>query len=108
MNLRPLTSALALSLSLGFAACGGASHDDPHAEGDHDEHALAEEVRKGEHGGRLLESNGVAVELGIAEDGTPPRYQAWLYRDGKPLPASAGSVEVRLSRLGNVAENHAL
>ena len=97
MNLRPLTSALALSLSLWLTACGGASEGDSHeAEGGHGGHAEAEEVNKGEHGGRLLEKNGVTVELGIAEDGTPPKFQAWLYRDGKPLPPSAGRVEVRL------------
>lgn len=64
--------------------------------------------QEGEHGGRWLEQNGYAVELAIAENGTPPKYQAWLYQDGKPLPASVGSVEVRLKRLGNVAENHVL
>ncbi|MBN8716352.1 MAG: efflux RND transporter periplasmic adaptor subunit [Xanthomonadales bacterium] len=109
MNLRPLTSALALSLSLWLTACGGASEGNSHeAEGGHGEHAEAEEVKKGEHGGRLLEKNGLTVELGIAEDGTPPKFQAWLYRDGKPLPPSAGSVEVRLKRLGNVPESHTL
>lgn len=101
----------ALSLSLLLAACGG----DPAAEAGHghdegEAHAEAEagEPRKGEHGGRLLEQDGVSVELAIAEDGTPPKYQAWLYRDGKPLPPTAGIVEVRLKRLGDLAENHAL
>ncbi|KRD77673.1 cation transporter [Lysobacter sp. Root983] len=99
----------ALALTLLLAACGG----DPSAPAEHaheegDAHAEAEAPRKGEHGGRVLESNGYAVELAIAEDGTPPKYQAWLYRDGKPLPASAGSVEVRLKRLGGVAETHVL
>ena len=47
-----------------------------------------------------LDQRPVAIE----EDGTPPRYQAWLYKDGKPLPPAAGSVEVRLKRLGNIAE----
>ena len=58
------------------------------------EHAEAEEATTGEHGGRLLEQDGFAVELAIAEDGTPPQYQAWFYEGGKPLPATAGSVEV--------------
>lgn len=102
MNLRPVSSALALSLALWLSACGDAS------EGSHAEHTEAEEVRKGGHGGRLLEQNGVTVEVGIAEDGTPPRFQAWLYRDGNPLPPLAGSVEVRLERLGNVVEHHIL
>ena len=104
MTPHPLIGALALSLLL--AACGGAGNEDQHAEGD--AHAAVEDAKKGAHGGRLLERDGYAVELAIAEDGTPPRYQAWLYRDGKPLPAKAGTVEVRLKRLGNVAENHTL
>lgn len=122
MTLRTLIGALSLSLLL--AACGGkptaedehgheAGENQAEAEGEqgHEEggeHAEAEEPRKGEHGGRLLEQDGVSVELAIAEDGTPPKYQAWLYRDGKPLAPANGTVEVRLKRLGNIAENHTL
>jgi cobalt-zinc-cadmium efflux system membrane fusion protein len=36
----------------------------------------------------------------------PPEYRAWLYRDGKPLPPDAGSVEVVLTRLGGVTDTH--
>jgi cobalt-zinc-cadmium efflux system membrane fusion protein len=99
-----------VTLALLLAACGGKSERaDEHgheAEGEHGEPAA--EPRKGEHGGRLLEQDGYAVELAIAEEGTPPKYQAWLYRNDKPLPANAGTVEVRLKRLGNIAENHTL
>ena len=106
MTLRPLMSALALALLL--AACGG---KDDHAGNGHghegDGHG-AEQAARGGHGGRLLTQDGVTVELAIAESGTPPTWQAWLYRDGKPLPATAGTVEVRLVRLGGVRETHAL
>ena len=108
MNPRSLIGTMLLSVLL--AACGQRSGGDGHEHADshgHD-HAEAEEARKGEHGGRWLEQGGHAVELAIAEDGTPPKYQAWLYRDGKPLPPGTGKVEVRLVRLGNVAENHVL
>jgi cobalt-zinc-cadmium efflux system membrane fusion protein len=102
-----------LALALLMAGCGKKAADEHANEegGEHaeaGEHADAAEPKKGEHGGRLLEQDGYAVELAIAEDGTPPKYQAWLYQDGKPLSASAGTVEVRLKRLGNVAENHVL
>ena len=105
MKAMNLIGALALALLLG--ACGkDATGEHGHEEGG--EHADAEEARDGEHGGRLLEQGGYVVELTIAEDGTPPKYQAWLYEGDKPLPASAGTVEVRLKRLGNIAENHVL
>ena len=101
-----------LILVLLLAACGKAEdehgHDESKGDSDGHAHAGAEETRQGSHGGRLLEQDGYAVELAIAEEGTPPKYQAWLYQRGKPLPASAGSVEVRLTRLGNVAERHVL
>ena len=108
MTLHPLLRALALSLML--AGCGGAADSastDDHGHEEGGEHAAADAARGG-HGGRLLSQDGFTVELAIAETGTPPRYQAWLYRDGTPLPASAGSVEVRLVRLGGVRETHAL
>jgi cobalt-zinc-cadmium efflux system membrane fusion protein len=116
MTLRSLTVACLLSLML--TACGGESgghsgeHADDHsgeAHGHEDGgHAGGEEAKQGAHGGRLLEADGHAVELAIAETGRPPTYQAWLYRDGKPLPADAGTVEVRLKRLGGIAERHVL
>ena len=107
MKTKNLIGALALALLLG--ACGNNATEEHATEG----HGLEEgdghaDAKEGEHGGRLLEQGGYAVELAIAEDGTPPKYQAWLYADGKPLPASAGTVEVRLKRLGGIAENHVL
>jgi cobalt-zinc-cadmium efflux system membrane fusion protein len=105
MKTKNLIGALALALLL--VACEKQAADE-HGHGRGGERADAEGTKKGEHGGRLLEQSGYALELAIAEDGTPPRYQAWLYQDGKPLPGTAGSVEVRLKRLGNIAENHVL
>ena len=102
MNLRHLIGACALALLL--AACGNGSGSDE-ADG---KQAEAGEAKEGEHGGRLMEQDAYAVELKIFEDGTPPKYQAWLYRDGKRLAPTSGSVEVRLKRLGNIAENHVL
>ena len=105
MKTKNLIGALALSLLL--VACGKDATEE-HGHEESGEHAEAEEAKKGEHGGKLLEQSGYAVELAIAEDGTPPKYQAWLYEGGKPLPGTAGSVEVRLKRLGNIAESHVL
>lgn len=103
MNLR--TPLFCLALGLLLAACGEHAADHEH---DHDEAGHALEFPRGRHGGRLLEQEGYAVELAIAEAGTPPRYQAWLYRGDTLLPPTAGSVEVKLQRLGNVREEHRL
>lgn len=110
MKANKLIGALALALLLG--ACGKDTTEEhateKHGRQESGEHAEAEQAKKGAHGGRLLEQDGYAVELAIAEDGAPPKYQAWVYAGDKPMPATAGTVEVRLKRLGNIAENHRL
>jgi len=77
------------------------AHDEAAAGAGHD----ADEAARGAHGGRLLQRDGYAIELAIAEAGTPPRFQAWLYRDGKPLPPQ-GQLRVTLQRLGGRSETH--
>ncbi|BDU15234.1 efflux RND transporter periplasmic adaptor subunit [Lysobacter auxotrophicus] len=100
-----LTAAL---LALALAGCGSSGPDTGHDHADGADAAHADAQARGEHGGRLLRQDDIAVELAIAEDGTPPRYEAWLYRDDKPLPAKAGEVDIVLTRLGGVRETHAL
>jgi len=95
---------LILGLVFALAACGARESADEHGHG-HDDHAETE-AEKGAHNGRLLREGNLTVELAIFEDGVPPEYRAWLYRDGKPLPPDAGSVEVVLTRLGGVTDTH--
>ena len=90
----------AIGVLLALVACGeggGDAGEDAHGHGDERSDA---EPEKGSHGGRMLSEGDIAVELAIFEDGVPPEYRAWLYRDGKPSPPTAGTVEVRLTRLG--------
>jgi len=107
-----LKTMLAVSVLL-VAGCTRSAPEagDHHMQDDHG-HATgapaAEPAARGSHGGRLLEAEGYRVELAIAEQTGPPQYQAWLYRGDKPLPATAGTVEVNLVRLGNVPEQHQL
>ena len=103
----------AVLLTFGLSACGDkATPQDEHG---HDEaageHGMGEEATeaepvKGEHGGRLLVQGSYALELKIHEDGVPPEYRVWLYRDKKPLAPSAGRVKVQLLRFGNVKDTH--
>lgn len=102
-----------LLLALLLGGCGRSDeHRHAHAGGEagHGEQGRqhADEAAKGTHGGRLLSQDGDSVELTIAEDGGPPTFQAWLYRDGQPLPATAGSVEIRTTRLGGKVDAFAL
>lgn len=93
-------------LSAVLSACGE-KPDHGHEQEAAESHEAAE-TQKGVHGGRLLQMDGVSVELAIAEDGTPPKFQAWIYRDGKALPPESGQVEIKLQRLGLPVESHIL
>lgn len=91
-------------ISIALTACGTSSTPDA----EHDGH-LGEgtEPTAGKHGGRLLEKDGYAVELKIFEDGVPPQYHAWLYREDEPLAPASGQLVVKLSRLGGRVDTHA-
>lgn len=89
--------------SIALTACGASSAPDA----EHDGHAEeGTEPAAGKHGGRLLGKEGYAVELKIFEDGVPPQYHAWLYREATPLAPTAGQLAVNLTRLGGGVESH--
>ena len=92
------TILLLLALVL-VAACGRSAE----YEHEHDRDA-PEAFERGSHNGRLLEQDGLAVELAIYEAGVPPEYRVWLYDDGKLLPPATATVEVELQRLGGKQE----
>jgi len=99
-----LARSSALALVLLLAACGGAepahSGDEGHADGG------AEDSARGPHGGRLLEKDGIGVEVTIYETGVEPQFRVYLYRDDKPLPPTQGQVEIALTRLGGQVDRH--
>jgi cobalt-zinc-cadmium efflux system membrane fusion protein len=94
---------LILAVILAIAACGGESPgpvaEDGHADGEADH-----EEARGPHGGRLLADGDFAVEMTIFEDGVPPEFRAYVYRDGKPVDPSTVTLEVDLVRLGDRVE----
>jgi cobalt-zinc-cadmium efflux system membrane fusion protein len=99
----PLRSASFLTLLVaalvGLQGCnraeqGGESDESPGAEA-----AKAQEFERGPHRGRLLRDGDFALELQIFEEGVPPEFHVYLFRDNKPLPFTAATVSVELSRL---------
>jgi cobalt-zinc-cadmium efflux system membrane fusion protein len=85
-------SALLLAAGLG---CGGDESADPSGEA-----ADAATFERGPHRGRWLEDGAFALELTIFDEGVPPEFRAFVYRDEKPVDASGVELEVTLRRLG--------
>jgi cobalt-zinc-cadmium efflux system membrane fusion protein len=54
----------------------------------------------------MHEQGDLTVELKIEEDGIPPRYAAWVTRDGEPVDPAQAQVEVTLERLGGQVDSH--
>ena len=78
-------------------------HDDhghDHGAADHAE----EEFERGPHNGRLLRDGDVALEITIFEDGVPPEYRVYAYRDDKPLAPRDVDLTIELGRLGGITD----
>jgi membrane fusion protein, heavy metal efflux system len=97
MNSLRFASALAALLFSAFLVACGDDAPPGAKEGGHA--APAEEFERGPHRGRMLREGDFALELQIFEDGVPPEYHVYLFRDGKPLAPAAAQVHVELRRL---------
>jgi cobalt-zinc-cadmium efflux system membrane fusion protein len=86
--------AAVLGLCLSLSACSQGTESE---EGAHEE---AEEAPEGPHGGRLLADGDFALEMTIFEEGQPPQYQVYAYRDGEPVQPQQVRLQVILRRLG--------
>ncbi len=104
MNIKQTLAIVAVLLA-GTALAALIVRTDPsasgNAEGEHEEHAAAEEADpRGPHRGRLLTDGDFAVEVTIFERGVPPHFRAYLYDRGKALPPSSATLSIELRRLG--------
>lgn len=91
-----LISTLISTLILSADVWASSNHDDHHAE---------EEAEKGPHRGRMLRQGDFAVELAIFETGVPPEFRVWVSKAGKPVVPSNVSLNVKLTRLGDVVDD---
>lgn len=57
------------------------------------------QFERGPHRGRMLRDGAFALELQIFEEGVPPEFHVYLFRDGKSIAPNAATVGVELSRL---------
>lgn len=79
-----------------IASCGQ-SGEEPAAEGA--EAAAAGDYERGPHNGRMLRDGAFAIEVTVFEDGVPPEYRLYAYRDGKQLNAREVNAQVMIARL---------
>jgi cobalt-zinc-cadmium efflux system membrane fusion protein len=59
----------------------------------------AGEYERGPHNGRMLREGNFALEMTVFEDGIPPEYRLFAYRDDKPLPPGDIRASVTIRRL---------
>jgi cobalt-zinc-cadmium efflux system membrane fusion protein len=86
---------IALLLALPLLGCGeGSGTKTAEAEA-----PAAGEYERGPHNGRMLRDGAFALEMTVFEDGIPPEYRLFAYRDDKPLPPSEVRASVTIRRL---------
>lgn len=88
--LRAALTGMVLSFS---TACGGGGGQ---VEGE----AASADYERGPHNGRMLRDGDFAVEMTIFEDGVPPEYRIYAYRNDQPLDPREVQLSVALTRLG--------
>jgi membrane fusion protein, heavy metal efflux system len=89
---------LLLNLIVSQHAFAGGGHEHGEKENAEQDHAAEQET--GPHGGRLLKSDHLAVELTIQESGIPPEFRVWVYQEDKPVAPFSVEISVELARLG--------
>ena len=95
MKMTKVALAATLCIALPLAACGSGSSVEAKAEGE----AAEGDYERGPHNGRMLRDGKFAIELTIFEDGVPPEFRVYAYRDGKPVQPGDVGLVVTLKRL---------
>jgi len=97
MNIR-LAAVLLTALLL--SACGASQSSTSEVGMDADTASAKTQPREGPHGGRLLEEDDLALEVTIFEDGVPPEFRIYAYRNGEPADLNEIDLAIQLERLG--------
>src|SRR5215203_1988730 len=94
-TINALALAATFALALPLAACGGGKTSAEPA----GEEKAKEQFERGPHNGRMLRDGNFALEVTIFEDGVPPEFHIYAYRDDKPIASREVNVAVTLKRL---------
>lgn len=84
---------------LSLSALAGCAREEGEAAGASSHEPVAADFERGPHRGRLLRDGNLSLELQIFEEGVPPEFHVYLFRDEKPLSPSSAQVRVALTRL---------
>ena len=95
MKMTQVVLAAILALALSLSACGQESSTEAAAEAE----AAEADYERGPNNGRMLRNGDFALEITIFEDGVPPEYRIYTYRNDKPIPPSEVALTVTLKRL---------
>jgi cobalt-zinc-cadmium efflux system membrane fusion protein len=102
---RLLIAGLAGLAAWTLAACS----DGGDASGGEDDHAEHEgEAERGPHGGRLLEADGLDLEVTLYEAGTAPRFRVYAFDERAPIEPARVQASIALTRLGGRVDEHRL
>lgn len=87
---------IAALLAAPLVACGQSGDETDVSEG---EEAAADDYERGPHNGRMLRDGDFAIEVTVFEDGVPPEYRLYTYRDGEPIDPDTVRARVMITRL---------
>lgn len=101
-----LTNFFVIVSALAIAVAGCTRDDDAQQAQGADGHGGAAEAEpaKGPHRGRMLTDGDFALELAIFETGVPPEFRVWVTDSGAPVRAGDVSLQVILTRLGDIKD----
>ena len=101
-----LSNFFVLVFALAIAVAGCTRVDDAQQAQGADGHGGAAEAEpvKGPHRGRMLTDGDFALELAIFETGVPPEFRVWVTDSGAPVRAGDVSLQVTLTRLGDIKD----
>ena len=87
---------IAALLATPLVACGQSGSETEVSEGGE---AAAGDYERGPHNGRMLRDGDFAIEVTVFEDGVPPEYRLYAYRDGEPVDPGTVRARVMITRL---------